>query len=125
MRDNDGDQVLQRQQWRRRKAEQRRLMRVTSLDAPVPGRSDKRWADILAGPDPYDSLVDRLTLEHALEVLPQRLRVIVTWHAGHGVTLSRLGRLLHLSPSRVHRLYHTGIQELRDEMTGGAGHRAR
>ena len=124
MRNNERDQVLQRQQWRRRKAEQRRLMRVTSLDAPVPGRPNKRWADMLAGPDPYDSLVDRLTLEPALEALPRRLRVIVTWHAGHGVTLSRLGRLLHLSPSQVHHLYHRGLQTLRAEMDE-QGHHAR
>jgi len=101
--------------------------RVTSIDSPLGGDSEKSLLDTLADPltlDPADAIqTDELNqnLEHWLEQLPDRQREVLTRRfglAGHeAATLERVGEQIGLTRERVRQIQVDALKRLREILT--------
>jgi len=61
--------------------------------------------------------VKRLT--HALEALPERLRMVLALHYDEDLTYREIARLLQVSEPRVCQLHGDALKRLREEMVTG------
>ena len=71
------------------------------------------------GADPARVATDRAArgeLSHALSALPERQRKVLVLHYVHGHPLSRIGRLMHISPQRASQLHIAGMKKLKAAM---------
>jgi RNA polymerase sigma factor FliA len=57
-------------------------------------------------------------LSHALEALPERLRMVLALHYDEDLTYREIARLLQVSEPRVCQLHSDALRRLRDEMEG-------
>ncbi len=102
--------------------------RVSSIDAPLAGDSDKTLADTLADvriPDPAMQVQDddmRVNLDHWLESLPDKQREVLSRRfglRGHEVaTLEEVGEEIGLTRERVRQIQVDGLRRLREMMEG-------
>lgn len=102
--------------------------RVSSIDAPVAGDSEKTLAETLADtsvPDPAMQVQDddmRVNLDHWLEALPDKQREVLSRRfglRGHEVaTLEEVGEEIGLTRERVRQIQVDGLRRLREMMEG-------
>lgn len=102
--------------------------RVSSIDAPLGGDSDKTLADTLADvriPDPALQAQDddmRVNLDHWLQSLPDKQREVLSRRfglRGHEVaTLEEVGEEIGLTRERVRQIQVDGLRRLREMMEG-------
>lgn len=102
--------------------------RVSSIDAPIGGDSEKTLAETLADasiPDPASQVQDddmRVNLDHWLESLPEKQREVLARRfglRGHEVaTLEEVGEEIGLTRERVRQIQVDGLRRLREMMEG-------
>ncbi|HET8729960.1 MAG TPA: RNA polymerase sigma factor RpoS [Moraxellaceae bacterium] len=102
--------------------------RVSSIDAPIAGDSEKTLAETLADasiPDPASQVQDddmRVNLDHWLESLPEKQREVLARRfglRGHEVaTLEEVGEEIGLTRERVRQIQVDGLRRLREMMEG-------
>ena len=102
--------------------------RVSSIDAPLGGDSEKTLAETLADtsiPDPASQVQDddmRVNLDHWLEALPEKQREVLSRRfglRGHEVaTLEEVGEEIGLTRERVRQIQVDGLRRLREMMEG-------
>lgn len=102
--------------------------RVSSIDAPIAGDSEKTLAETLADtsiPDPALQVQDddmRMNLDHWLETLPEKQREVLSRRfglRGHEVaTLEEVGEEIGLTRERVRQIQVDGLRRLRELMEG-------
>ena len=98
--------------------------RVSSIDSPLAGDSEKSLLDTLADPqtlDPAEAIQTselNHSLEHWLELLPDRQREVLTRRfglAGHeAATLERVGEQIGLTRERVRQIQVDALRRLRE-----------
>ena len=64
-----------------------------------------------------DRLVDRFTLDAAMEALPERERMVIALRFFHGLTQDKTARVLGISQVQVSRLERRALDAMRTEMT--------
>lgn len=102
--------------------------RVSSIDAPVAGDSEKTLAETLADasiPDPAVQVQDedlRLNLDQWLDALPEKQREVLARRfglRGHEVaTLEEVGEEIGLTRERVRQIQVDGLRRLRELLEG-------
>jgi RNA polymerase nonessential primary-like sigma factor len=102
--------------------------RVSSIDAPVAGDSEKTLAETLAdvsAPDPALQVQDedmRVNLDRWLDVLPEKQREVLARRfglRGHEVaTLEEVGEEIGLTRERVRQIQVDGLRRLRELLEG-------
>jgi RNA polymerase nonessential primary-like sigma factor len=102
--------------------------RVSSIDAPVAGDSEKTLAETLADasvPDPALQVQDddmRMNLDRWLDVLPEKQREVLARRfglRGHEVaTLEEVGEEIGLTRERVRQIQVDGLRRLRELLEG-------
>ncbi|HEX4870627.1 MAG TPA: RNA polymerase sigma factor RpoS [Moraxellaceae bacterium] len=102
--------------------------RVSSIDAPIAGDSEKTLAETLPDvsiPDPALQVQDddmRVNLDHWLESLPEKQREVLARRfglRGHEVaTLEEVGEEIGLTRERVRQIQVDGLRRLRELMEG-------
>jgi RNA polymerase nonessential primary-like sigma factor len=102
--------------------------RVSSIDAPVAGDSEKTLAETLADvtiPDPATQVQDddmRVNLDHWLDELPEKQREVLARRfglRGHEVaTLEEVGEEIGLTRERVRQIQVDGLRRLRELLEG-------
>lgn len=93
---------------------------VGSLDPPSTGGDDERSADsraVLGMSEPgFEHLDTALTVERALEVLPEREREIVRLHFYDGMSQSEIAEQVGMSQMHVSRLLRRAIDTMRAQL---------
>ncbi|MCC2637712.1 MAG: RpoD family polymerase sigma-70 subunit [Moraxellaceae bacterium] len=102
--------------------------RVSSIDAPIGGDSEKTLAETLADtsiPDPALQVQDddmRMNLDQWLQALPEKQREVLARRfglRGHEVaTLEEVGEEIGLTRERVRQIQVDGLRRLREMMEG-------
>ncbi len=102
--------------------------RVSSIDAPLAGDSEKTLGEILADSnavDPADQVQDediRVNLDHWLDTLPDKQREVLARRfglRGHEVaTLEEVGEEIGLTRERVRQIQVDGLRRLRELLEG-------
>lgn len=102
--------------------------RVSSIDAPIAGDSDKTLGETLADaslPDPAQLVQEddiRLNLDHWLDALPDKQREVLARRfglRGHEVaTLEEVGEEIGLTRERVRQIQVDGLRRLRELLEG-------
>lgn len=71
---------------------------------------------VLSNTESEDSMLEQITLKHAISSLPEREATVIKLRYYHGLTQERISKILSVSQVQVSRIEKKALQRLRDQM---------
>ena len=133
-REPGSDEVAQSLGWSSSRVEETRrdvaaLARGWSqvCDATHLAETEVAWAEGEESTSAFQGVLSserRATVAAGLGALPARERLVLEMHYGQEVTITAIGAMLGVTPSRVSQLHSAGVNRLRTHLTGAAARHA-